>query len=58
MDFNHVSVIFLTLLLQSQQSAIHLASAKGHVDVAKALLSTGRVDLRATDKVLDMIMQF
>ena len=49
---------FLTLLLQSQQSAIHFASAKGYVDVAKALLSTGRVDLRATDQVLDMIMQF
>ena len=47
-----------TLLLQRQQSAIHFASAKGHVDVAKALLSAGRVDLRATDQVLDMIMQF
>ena len=45
---------FLTLLFQSQQSAIHHASARGHVNVAKALLSTGRVDLRATDKVLDI----
>ena len=49
---------FLTLLLQSQQSAIHFASAEGNVDIAKVLLSTGRVDLRATDQVLDMIMQF
>ena len=56
MYFNHVSVIFSTLLLQRQQSAIHLASAGGHVDVTKALLLTGRVDLRATDKVLDMII--
>ena len=46
------------MLLQSQQSAIHIASARGHVDVVKTLLSTGRVDLRATDQVLDMIMQF